>query len=600
MSKKKRAFPLASKAHRAPQLLSQGSDAEAARYRYLASVLYATGRLTDALSAWQEAIIRDDSDAGTWLGMGEVLEALGRNDLAVARYRRACELAPDNLKARYSLGAALAQKEGCIAEALTELRKAYAMAPAQSHDRACLALLIMHHSMRIGLWDDLPALLAQTLEGARSTPPLSMAAFDFLAHPQATAADVLAVARANASQLPAGKAPAVHTRRPRRKRLRVGYLSGDFREHAVSFLTTGMFEAHDKSRFETYAFSIFSSTAASPRRKRIEAAMDHFIDVHEEGDEQLTRTIAAHGIDILVDLAGHTENNRRRVIARRPAPIQVNYLGYPATCGIPTMDYILADAITAPPGSEGEFSEAVVRLPECFQVNDDSRARPMDTPTRAALGLPEDGFVFCCFCNSYKINPDMFARWCRMLAAVPGSVLWVVAREPVAEENFRAHAAAHGIDAARLIFAPRMGYEDYLAHCRAADLFLDTQPFGAGTTASDALWMGVPVMTYPGAYFAGRMAASLLSCLGVPELVAPDAAGYEALAIELAREPQRLAVLRQRIEEQRTRAPLFDTKRFTRHIERAYDMMWARFEAGLPPATINVPPLEQPLPSFAH
>lgn len=561
-------------------------------WRYLAAALYAAGRNPDALGAWEQALALNEKDAEIWLGMGKVLAALGRNDLAIERYQRACALAPGEPELHRRLGSALARERARVAEAVAELRTAHELAPGSAY----LAQQLMYQSLRIAHWDGLPALLAQTQAAVRSQSP-SMPAFAFLSHPQATAADVLAVARASDPVLPVGSAPAVHTRRSRRERLRVGYLSSDFREHPVSYLMTGVFEAHDKARFETYGFSIYPQPDASPRRQRIEAAMDHFFDLHKEGDEQVARIIAAQGIDILVDLAGHTTFGRTRAVARRPAPVQVNYLGFPATSGMKAVDYILADAIVAPPGSEGEFSEAVVRLPECFQANDGARARPLDTPTREALGLPTEGLVFCCFCNSYKINPGLFDLWCRVLAAVPGSVLWLVADEPEAEGNFRAHAAARGVDGARLIFAPRVGYEDYLARYRAAGLFLDTLPFGGGTTASDALWMGLPVLTQPGAHFAGRMAASLLTNLGVPELIVPDAAAYEALAIALAREPQRLAALRQRIEEQRTRAPLFNTERFTRHMERAYDMMWARFEAGLPPAAINVPPLEEAMPS---
>ena len=562
-------------------------------WQRLAAALRAAGRDPDALGAWEQVLALDDSDANSWLGMADALSALGSNSLALERLRRACELAPDSPEPHRRLGDALAKDKTRISEAIAELLRAHELAP----ESVSIAFTLMHQGMRIAHWDGLPALLQQTLAAARSGSP-GMAAFGFLAHPQATAADVLAVSRTNDPQPATGSAPAMHTRRVRRERLRIGYLSGDLREHPIGFLMTGMFEAHDKSRFETYGFSIYPQSDASPRRQRIEAAMDHFFDLHKEGDEQVARIIAAHGIDILMDLAGHTAYARPPAVARRPAPVQVNYLGFPATSGMAAVDYIVADAITAPPGSEGEFSEAVVRLPECFQANDGARARPLDTPTRAALGLPEDGFVFCNFCNTYKINPGLFDIWCRLLAAVPGSVLWLVADEKEGEGNFRAHAAARGVDGARLIFAPHVGYEDYLARYRAADLFLDTQPFGGGTTASDALWMGLPVLTWPGAHFAGRMAASLLTNLGVPELIAPDAAGYEALALALAREPQRLAALRQRIEEQRTRAPLFNTARFTRHMERAYDMMWARFEAGLPPAAINVPALEEAIPSL--
>ena len=374
-------------------------------------------------------------------------------------------------------------------------------------------------------------------------------------------------------------------------RIRVAYLSGDFREHPVGYLTAGLFEHHDKARFETTAIS-FGADRDSPMRDRIKGAFENFIDVGRQSDHDIADLVRRLEIDIAVDLMGFTIHNRLGVLARRPAPIQVNYLGYSGTMGADCFDYILADATVIPEEQRAFYSEQVVWLPDCYLVNDDRRAIAERTPTRRECGLPEEGFVFCCFNNSYKLGPTTFAVWMWLLAAMPASVLWLSEANVTAQANLRRAAEQRGVAAERLIFAPRLpDVAEHLARQRQADLFLDTLPYNAHTTASDALWAGVPVLTCPGATFAGRVAASLVKAVGLDELIAPSLADYEARALALARDPARLAALRQKLARNRITAPLFDTERSTRNIEAAYATMVDIWRRGESPRSFSVEPM---------
>ncbi len=292
-------------------------------------------------------------------------------------------------------------------------------------------------------------------------------------------------------------------------------------------------------------------------------------------------------IDIAIDLMGFTLDFRTNIFAARPAPAQVNYLGYPATMGAPYIDYIIADTFVIPPQNREQYSEKIVCLPDCFQANDDKRPVINQAPERAKHGLPERGFVFCSFNNSYKITPEFFDMWMRLLGHVPGSVLWLLGGEAV-ERNLRDEAKKRGVDPMRLIFAPPMDYADHLARLPAADLFLDTLPFNAGTTASDALWAGLPLITCQGEAFAARMAASLLTAMGLPELIAADMKEYETLAMSLATEPAKLAAIKTRLTKNRATGPLFNTALFTRNLENAYTRMRELSDGGLPPEHIDV------------
>ena len=371
-------------------------------------------------------------------------------------------------------------------------------------------------------------------------------------------------------------------------RLRIAYVSADYHQHATAMLMAGMFEAHDREKFETIAISLGRSDS-SAMRQRLEAAFDRFIDVRRLSDAEAVKLMRSMEIDIAVDLKGFTGEMRAGLFARRSAPIQVNYLGYPGSMGLPELDYIVADRIVLPPELHSHCTEAVVYLSDSYQVNDDKRAIDPQTPSRSEVGLPDGAFVFCCFNNNYKITPKVFDVWIRILGAVPGSVLWLLEDNADAARNLRREAQSRGMSPERLVFAPRMPVEAHLARHRLADLFLDTLPYNAHTTSSDALWAGLPVLTCMGVAFPGRVAASLLHAVGLPELVTHSLDEYAALAIELAGNPERLGQLRERLAYNRTRYPLFDTVRFCRNLEAAYTQMWERHQAGLPPASFAVP-----------
>ena len=325
-------------------------------------------------------------------------------------------------------------------------------------------------------------------------------------------------------------------------------------------------------------------------RARLVSAFEHFVDLRTVSHGDAARRIHADGIDILVDLKGYTSGARTAILAPRPAPIQVNFLGYPGTMGADFVDYVLADATVAPMADQPQYAEKIVHLPDCYQPNDRMRAIAEPAPTRAQCGLPERGFVFCSFNNSQKLTPGFFAIWMRLLKAVPGSVLWLLGTGATIEANLRREAHSRGVAPERLVFAPMIGLAEHLARYRHADLFLDTLPYNGHTTASDALWAGVPVLTCAGPTFAGRVAASLLKAVGLRELTTASAGEYEALALRLATEPALLTGLRRRLAANRATAPLFDAARFARGIEAAYARMWEIWRAGRPPEPFAVAP----------
>jgi predicted O-linked N-acetylglucosamine transferase (SPINDLY family) len=364
-------------------------------------------------------------------------------------------------------------------------------------------------------------------------------------------------------------------------RIRLAYLSGDFRDHAVAFLITGVLEQHDRQRFETIALSLRPEDPGH-YGQRIKRAAEHFIDLSGLSDAQAAARIRELEVDILVDLAGFTRGARFGILARRPAPIQVNYLGFPATLGAPYIDYLIADEFLIPVESRPHYAEHIAYLPECFQANDDQRPRNAHVPTRSEAGLPASAIVLCCFNNSYKINPTFFSVWMRLLQATADSVLWLVADDELTQQNLRREAQQRGVDPQRLIFAARLPYAQHLARLALADLFLDTLPFNGGTTVSDALWANLPVLTCAGEAMAARMAGSLLHSIGLSELISFDLAQYEQLALELLHDRPRLAALRSRIASARSSATLFNTARLTRHLEAAYRHMHQTYQQHLP------------------
>jgi predicted O-linked N-acetylglucosamine transferase (SPINDLY family) len=348
----------------------------------------------------------------------------------------------------------------------------------------------------------------------------------------------------------------------------------------------GIFEHHDKERFETTAIS-FGPDDGSEIRARIKRGFEHFLDVRGMGDEAAAQLLLERDIDIAVDLKGFTENSRPGILARRPAPIQVNYLGFPGTMGAEYIDYIIADRVVVPEEQQRYYAEKVVYLPHSYQCNDASREIAGEPSSRAAVGLPEGCVVFCSFNNVYKITPQLFGIWMRLLKAVDGSVLWLLQSNDTAACNLRREAEARGVEAERLAFAASAPPAQHLARMRLADLFLDTLPCGAHTTASDALWSGLPVLTCQGEAFAGRVAASLLHAIGLPELVTDSLAEYESRTLELARDRSTLAALKAKLAAHRHTHPLFDMDLFTRNLESAYTRMWENHRAGRPPESFG-------------
>jgi len=373
-------------------------------------------------------------------------------------------------------------------------------------------------------------------------------------------------------------------RRPARAhegRLRIGYLSADFHQHATSQLTVQMFEAHDRSRFEVTLFSA-GPDDGTPLRQRMRAAAEHFVDLHGLGLPQMAAAIRQRGIDILVDVKGATYGSVMQVMAHRPAPLQLNWLGFPGTSGADYIDYLIGDAVVTPLAHEAHFGERIAQMPLCYQPNDSRRALPQPQP-RAHWGLPEQALVLCGFHQSYKISREVFDSWCRLLHALPDAVLWLLCWNANVQAALTRAAAAQGIQPARLVFAPRLPADQHLSRLAAADIYLDTWPCNAHTTASEALWAGVPPVTLIGDTFAQRVAASLLQASGLPELVCSDVAHYERTVRDLAAGPQRRAALRTQLVAQRA-APLFDGVRFARDIEALYERMWQRAVAGQAPA----------------
>jgi predicted O-linked N-acetylglucosamine transferase (SPINDLY family) len=373
--------------------------------------------------------------------------------------------------------------------------------------------------------------------------------------------------------------------RARKARLRIGYLSSDLQAHATAYLMAELFELHDRGRFEVIAYS-YAPDDGSAMRARLLRAFDRFADIAALSHADAARAIHGDGVDILVDLKGYTANARTEILALRPAPIQVSFVGYPGTMG-DFADYLVGDRVVTPPAHAAGYSEKIVRLPGCYLPNDRKRAVG-ETPSRRDLGLPVGAGVFFCFNQPYKILPDTFSAWMRILDAAPRSVLWLLDWNPEATRNLQREAASRGVDPARLIFAPLLAQREHLGRTAAADLLLDTLPYNAHTVASDALWCGVPVLTCPGETFASRVAASQLTAAGMPEMIMPSMAEYEARAVRLAREPAELAALRRKLAHQRDGCALFDTPAFVRSLERGFTRMWDDYAAGRPLSDIDL------------
>jgi predicted O-linked N-acetylglucosamine transferase (SPINDLY family) len=555
----------------------------AAAYSNRGAALKQLKRLDEAVSSYERAIALQPDTPEAHSNLGNALRELRRPEQALASYDRAIAIKPDYADAHYNRGQALKDLKR-----LDESAASYAHTLELNPGQEFLVGTLIHAFHQIGAWSDFDAnnqfLAAQVESREKASPPF----------PVVTALDSSRLQRIAAQVWVETKCPPQGALGPiglslKKDKIRLGYYSADFYDHATCYLMAELFEAHDRNRFEVYAFS-FGPEVKDGMRQRVGQAFDHFIDIRDQSDLEAARLSRELGIDIALDLKGYTQDSRPGIFSHRCAPVQVNYLGYPGTMGAPYMDYLIADKVLIPEESQIHYSEKIAYLPHSYQVNDTKR-QIADTPfTRQALGLPEDGFVFCCFNNSFKITPHTFDGWMRILQAVPGSVLWLLDDNPQASGNLRKEASTRGVDSDRLVFGGRMPLPEHLARQRLADLFLDTLPCNAHTTASDALWAGLPVLTLMGQSFAGRVAASLLMALGLPELVADSQDNYEQKAIGWALDPGALCAIRQKLQGNRRATPLYDTPRFTRHIEQAFVQMHSRHLAGLPADYIEIRP----------
>jgi predicted O-linked N-acetylglucosamine transferase (SPINDLY family) len=580
-------------AERFRQALALRPDYPEAHFN-LGTALHARGDAAAARGHLQEAVRLRPDYPRAHHALGRALEALGELPAAVACYREAVRRKPDLAEAHESLGNLLLLQPD-LEGARAALERALELQPGNAEAFARLA----YTRQVLCDWrrrdDDLARLredAAGHLAAGRPTPVIPFAALTLPWSPELQ----LAVARSHSDAVARTGAPLRQALgfRPLPPdaapggRLRVGYLSGEFRDHAVSHLVQGVFGLHDRRGFEVFAYS-FGPDDGSPYRRRIARDCDHFRDLRGATLADSARLIHDDRLHVLVDLQGHTGFSRMSVLALRPATIQVNYLGHPGTSGADFLDYLIGDPVVTPPARVGAYRERLVTLPHCYLATDNGQPVAASSGTRADHGLPEGAPVFCAFNNAYKIEPEVFGAWMRVLGRVPGSVLWLSPAAGAVEQNLRREAEARGIAGGRLVFARRVpGKAEHLARHRLADLFLDTWVYNGHTTAADALWAGLPVLTCPGDTFAARVGASLLTAVRVPELIAADRTQYEELAVHLGTDAAALREVRERLAARRTTWPLFDTPRLVRNLERAYQAMWAVHAAGRPPEPIEV------------
>jgi protein O-GlcNAc transferase len=537
-------------------------------------------RLDEALASFETVTRLAPQNPVGWNSRGSVLREMKRFDDAIEAYGNAIALRPHYAEALNNRGYTWWAHKLEYAPALVDLQRALAIDP----DHPYAAGEILHLKMYGADWRDFETRKSEIEAGVRlgqrvARPFMFQAVSD---SPQ----DLQACSRIWAREKYFEAPLAAHDPGSRKahKKIRIGYVSGEFREQATAILMAGLYEAHDREKFEVIAIDNTGHDSkilsADAMRARLEKTFDRIIDISSLSDEAAAAAIRDAEIDILVNLNGYFGKPRMGVFARRAAPLQVNYLGFPATLGASYIDYILADGIVIPQGEREFYDEKVVTLPGSYQVNDNKGRAIASAPSRAEAGLPDTGFVFCNFNNAYKLTPSTFDSWMRILKQVDGSVLWLLESRPPFAENLRREAEARGVDGSRILFAPDRAPADHLARLSLAGLFLDSLPYNAHTTASDALWAGVPLLTLRGKAFAGRVAASLLTAAGLKELITETPEAYEALAIKLASDPVALKKVRDKLKKNRDSCDLFNTEKTTRAIEAAYAKMWERWLAG--------------------
>lgn len=566
-------------------------------------------RLDDALAALDRAVEFDPKQVMALINRGNVLRDLKRPQEAIESYDKALAVDPhqkealankarateeafgtDGLQEAAALRAAAqeaAEKEASkkdvryVEDALLK----YAHAFVKAGGANILPDARLYALMQMSDWSEFDT-LDQFLRDVRARKTIT-SPFTLIGLPTSPE-DQMLCAQHYAESLYPPRNSLWTGERYEHDKIRIAYLSSDFHNHATAFLMAGMFEHHDKSKFHVTGLSA-GIDDNSAIRERLKKAFDVFVDVREMSDEEVSKWVRKNEIDILIDLKGYTRDNRFGILSRRCAPVQITYIGYPGTLGSPCVDYAIADEHVVPPSVLEYFTEKVIFMPDTYQVNDKYRKMSDTVPTRTELGLPEDKFVFCSFNQTYKMTPDMFDVWMRILKRVPDSVLWMYSISPAAIRNLTAEAEKRGVDGKRLIFAGFAVQADHLARIARADLCLDNIPCNGHTTTSDALWAGLPVLTCPGPTFAGRVASSLLSAIDMPELIRPTLADYEEEAVRLATQPDVLKALRDKLVANKETTPLFNTALFTKNIEKAYEMAYERQRSGLAPEHFHVP-----------
>jgi predicted O-linked N-acetylglucosamine transferase (SPINDLY family) len=558
------------------------NDADALNNRGLA--LTELQRIEQALASFDRALAIAPGHAGALDNRGVALLAADRFEEALAGFDRSLALNPRQAEAHYHRGLALSNLFR-YEEAIAAWRQALTIEPGHFHALSALAF----HQRIVCDWKEAD-LRAAELRHALDAEGAVIEPFALLAYSIAPA-DHLRYARRYGQFRLRGIVPfkpvaPAHMQRSS-GRLKVAYLSSALQRHPTGWQMAELIELHDRSRFEVHAMS-YGFEDGSDIRARLVRGFDHYHEGALHSDRGIAERMRELGIHIAIELKGYTEKARPGILAYRPAPIQVSYLGYPASMGIDFIDYILADPVVLPMDQQAHYSEKIVHLPDSYWPNDSKRHVAEETPSRGALGLPENGFVFCCFNNTYKITPQIFDRWMKILRKIDGSVLWLLDTGELAKRNLRNEAQSRGVDPGRLVFALKTEVSQHLARHRAADLFLDNLPYNAHTGTTDALWMELPVLTCAGEAFCSRVAASLLCAVGLPELVTHSLDDYEALALKLASDRTLLAEVREKLARNRLTFPLFDTDRLRSHIEQAYERMWELFQNGEVPQPIVI------------
>jgi protein O-GlcNAc transferase len=538
-------------------------------------------RFGEALATFDRALTIDPRNIGVLDNLGAALFAMNRFEEALAIFDRALALKPDDTETLYHRGHALANV-GRYDKAVIAWERVLAVEPSHLHALGALAF----YRLMLCDWRDakeFDARLKRALDDERAV----IEPFTLLAYSIGPADQLRHTRRFVRRRIPAVPQLVQTSRARSAGRLKIAYLSSSFNRHPTGWQIAELLERHDRTRFEVLGVS-YGPDDGSEIRARLVKAFDQFHDVVLRADREVAQLLFDLDVDIAVDLKGHTEQARPAILSYRPAPIQVSYLGYTGTMGVDFIDYILADRVVLPFDQQQHYSEKIVHLPDCYWVNDSKRSVADGVAPRALAGLPEAGFVFCCFNNSYKLTPQLFDIWMRLLRQVEGSVLWLLQTSEAATRNLCDAANARGVDPSRLVFAPKAEISRHLARQRLADLFLDNLPVNAHTAASDALWVGLPVLTCMGESFIGRVAASLLGAVGLPELVTRSLDEYEGLALKLATDPVLIASVRQKLDANRKTSPLFDTDRLRRQIEHAYMTMWDIAQRGEPPRSFAV------------